>query len=193
MESAPTKLTSDLNRPFAMFGIACCIPLIVVGAAATILLVGAIFSETAISVAIVLLVLFSAIIAIACARIALVSIGDLRLQRPLLQIDNAGILDRRLGCGLVAWDNVARIISLDPQQAGCLVELKTPVHAKFSRMRAGALGIIWRLPPSSVYIAMQEAMGPHVGAEEILSIARDHGVPTSSWKIGRMTGRSIRA
>jgi hypothetical protein len=193
VENASRDLSSDLNRPVSIFGIACCISLIALGATATILFVVTLSSGAAMSIPVALLVLFSAGMAMACVRIASVSIGDLSLPRPILQIDNAGILDRRLGCGLISWDNVERIISLDPQQAGCIVEVKTPVHAKFSRMRAGALGVIWRLPHSSVYVAMQQAMGPHVGAKEILSIAREHGVSTSSRRISKLTGRSIPA
>lgn len=193
VETAPKTLNSALNRPFVLFGIALCIPLVLLGAAAAIFFVVILSSGTVPESPVALLLLLLAIVGAACARIAAVSISDLMLPSPILQIDNAGILDRRLRCGLIPWENVARIVSLDPQQAGCLVELHNPVQAKFSRMRAGALGIIWRLPPSAVYVAMQQAMGPHVAFDELMSIAQEHGVAMSSRRISKITGRSVPA
>lgn len=193
METASKALNSDLNRSFALFAILMCIPFVLAGAAAAILFLVTLSSGTVTLSPFALLLLLPVILSTACLRTAAVLTCDLMLPRPLLQIDSAGILDRRLGCGLISWENVARIVSLDPQQAGCLVELHTPVHAKFTRMRAGALGIIWRLPPSTVYVAMQQAMGPRVSADELLSIARERGVSTSSRRISKITGRSIPA
>lgn len=193
VENVSGKLTSDLNRPFALLGIALCIPLILLGAAAAVLLVVALSAGTMAENALALLLIVPAVLGFACVRVLAVTIGDLSLSRPLLEIDSLGILDRRLGCGLIPWENVARIISIDPQQAGFILELHTPVVAKFSRMRAGALGIVWRLPPSAVYVSMQQAMGPHVAAERLLSVARQHGVPASSRRIGKTTSRSIAA
>ncbi|MCR6633461.1 hypothetical protein [Devosia sp.] len=191
MATVSKVLNSDLNRPFALFAILLCLPFALAGGAAAIFFVVMLFSGTVTAEPRSLLLLLPAILGGACVRLAGVLTRDLLLPSPLLQIDSAGILDRRLGCGLISWGNVSKIISLDPQQAGFLVEVHTPVNANFTRMRAGTLGIIWRLPPSTVYVAMQQAMGPHVATSDLLSIAREHGVPTSTLRISKITGRSI--
>lgn len=191
MQTASKALNLDLNRPFALFAILLCVPIVFAGAGVAILFVMMLSAGTVTAGPVALVLLVPVILGGACAHVAAVAIGDLMLPRPILQINDAGILDRRLGCGVISWSNVASIVSLDPQQAGHLVEVHTPVHAKFTRMRAGALGIIWRLPPSTVYVAMQQAMGPHVAADVLLSIAREHGVSTSSRRISKITGRSI--
>lgn len=191
METASNALNSDLNRPFALFAILMCLPAAFAGALAAILFVVMLFSGTVTADPVSLLLILPVTLGVACVRLASVLVNDLSLPSPLLRIDSAGILDRRLGCALIPWQNVSRIVSLDPQQSGFLVELNTPVHAKFTRMRAGALGVIWRLPPSTVYVAMQQAMGPHVAADDLLSIAQQHGVSTSSRRISKITGRSI--
>lgn len=193
METASKALNSDLNRLFALFVMLLCVPLLFAGAAAAILFMVMLSSGTVTANPVALLLLLPVILGIACMRIAAVLIGDLMLPGPLLQIDSAGIFDRRLQCGLISWKDVASIVSLDPQQAGCLVVLHKPVDAKFTRWRAGALGIIWRPPPSAVYVAMQQVMGPHVAADELLSMARGNGVSTSSRRISKITGRSIPA
>jgi hypothetical protein len=185
------ELRSDLKRPFALLSIALCLPIVLFGAAAAVILI-LLTSSGAFSFG-ALLILVPAVLALVCARILVVTISDLLLPSPLLRIDKEGIFDQRLGCGLIAWDNVARLTFLDPQQAGCLVELRTPVLAKFSRMRAGALGVIWRLPPSAVYIAMQEAVGPHIPFADIVSIAQQKGVPTATRRISKITGRLLDA
>jgi hypothetical protein len=191
MQGASGELRSDLNRPFALFAIALCLPIIFLGAAAATILIVVIFSE-GLSFG-VLLILVLPVLGLVCARLLVVAVSDLLLPRPLLRIDEEGIFDRRLGCDLIAWDNVTRVTSLDPQQAGCLVELRTPVRAKFSRMRAGTIGVIWRLPPSAVYISMQKAMGPHIAFADIVSIAQQKGVPTAARRISKLTGRLLDA
>ena len=190
MQGASRELSSDLNRPLVLLGIALCLPIVFLGAAAAILIVLSLSEALSFGV---LLILVLPVLGLVCARIIVVAISDLLLPRPLLRIDREGIFDRRLGCGQIDWDNVTKLTSLDPHQAGCLVELRTPVRVNFSRMRAGTLGVIWRLPPSTAYIAMQQAMGPHIAFADIASIAQQKGVSTASRRISKITGRLLDA
>lgn len=109
---------------------------------------------------------------------------DLLLPRPLLVIDDEGILDRRLDCGIIAWSEIEAIHALHPIAAGLLIRLAHPKRAKFSPLRPGTLGVIWKLPPSTVYVSMQSALGPHIAIDDIEKIANTHGVTIQRTAIG---------
>lgn len=193
MQVAPGTLTSNLNRPFALLRIALAILPIALGAISLFILLAGFLSGAPLEIPAFLLLTAMAVFGLGCARVVMVTVGDLLLPRPMLQVDSAGILDRRLGCGLIPWSNIASMVCLDPEQAGWLVLLHMPVRARFSRMRAGTLGVVWRLSASTVYVAMQAASGPHLAPAEIEAFARENNVPTSARRISRLTGRSLPA
>lgn len=137
--------------------------------------------------------LFMSILGFVFGRVALVVRSDLMLPRPLLQIDDAGILDQRLGCGLIPWPNIAKITSLGPVYgpSSLLLKLRTPMDANFSRFRAGAFGLVCRVPKSKVLVAMHWRTGPQINADKVFAIAKQHGVVTAVWGMSVWTGRLI--
>lgn len=137
--------------------------------------------------------LFMSILGFVFGRVALVVRSDLMLPRPLLQIDDAGILDQRLGCGLIPWSNIAKITSLGPVYgpASLLLKLRTPMDADFNRFRAGAFGAICRVSKSKVLIVMQGGVGPQINNDKVFAIAKQHGVVIAVWRPSLLTGRLI--
>lgn len=153
MDDARPILRSDLNWFFALVGIVCGGAMACLGLFTFVLLVLNAFSPAELTPAGLggLLVMLSmSAVGFVCGRMAWLTGCDLMLSNLVLQIDDVGILDQRLGCGLIPWSNIAKITSLDPEQAGLLIKLRSPVDAEFSRLRAGALGAVCRLPKSTV-------------------------------------------
>lgn len=137
--------------------------------------------------------LFLSIFGFVFGRAALVARSDLMLPRPLLQIDDVGILDQRLGCGLIPWSNIAKITSLGPAHgpSSLLLKLRTPMDADFSRFRVGALWLVCHVPKSKVLVAMHWRTGPQINADKVFAIAKQHGVVTAVWGVSVWTGRLI--
>lgn len=77
--------------------------------------------------------------------VAAAIVGDLRLPRPVLSVDERGVFDRRVTDALIPWSNVADI-SLAPGGGAMQLVLREPVPARLSPYRAGTIGFRSDMP-----------------------------------------------
>lgn len=86
-----------------------------------------------------LLALPTLAVAVFFLAVGSVVIGDLRLPRPVLTIDEHGVFDRRVTDTPIAWTDVVEVAPA-PGGGGVLLALKTPRETRLSPYRAGTAG-----------------------------------------------------
>ena len=91
------------------------------------------------SVELTLLALPTLAVAVFFLAVGSVVIGDLRLMRPVLTIDEHGVFDRRVTDSPIAWSDVVEVAPA-PGGGGVLLALKTPLETRLSPYRAGTAG-----------------------------------------------------
>lgn len=91
------------------------------------------------SVDLTLLALPTLAVAVFFLAVGSVVIGDLRLPRPVLTIDEHGVFDRRITNTPIAWTDVVEVAPA-PGGGGVLLALKTPRETRLSPYRAGTAG-----------------------------------------------------
>jgi hypothetical protein len=103
-----------------------------------------------------------------------VVIGDLRLARPVLTIDEHGVFDRRVTDAPIAWDEVVEVAPA-PGGGGVLLALKTPRETRLNPYRAGTAG--FRQPaPGLANIPVRAMDQPtRLLAETLTALALRHG------------------
>ena len=122
---------------------------------------------------VVVLISFAAlgVVALTCSAIC---IADLLIERPVVVVDETGISDVRAADGMIPWESVRKVISLEIN-GGVLMELHHPRKTRINRFRVGTLGFIWKERPNDVYISLNWAIGPYLPHEVILALAARHG------------------
>ncbi len=91
------------------------------------------------SIELTLLALPTLAVAVFFLAVGSVVIGDLRLRRPVLTIDEHGVFDRRVTDAPIAWSDVVEVAPA-PGGGGVLLALKTPLETRLSPYRAGTAG-----------------------------------------------------
>ena len=71
--------------------------------------------------------------------VALAIVGDLRLPRPVLSIDERGVFDRRVTDAIIPWSSVSDT-SLAPGGGAVQLVLRAPLDSRLSPYRAGTIG-----------------------------------------------------
>lgn len=126
------------------------------------------------SVDLTLLALPTLAVAVFFLAVAAVVIGDLRLERPVLTIDQHGVFDRRVTDAPIAWADVAEVAPA-PGGGGVLLALKTPRETRLSPYRAGTAG--FRQPAAGLANIPVRAMDrpARLLAETLTALALRHG------------------
>ncbi len=126
------------------------------------------------SVELTLLALPTLAVAVFFLAVASVVIGDLRLKRPVLTIDEQGVFDRRVTDMPIAWTEVAEVAPA-PGGGGVLLALKTPRETRLSPYRAGTAG--FRQPAAGLANIPVRAMDrpAQLLADTLTALALRHG------------------
>lgn len=131
------------------------------------------------SVELTLLALPTLAVAVFFLAVGSVVIGDLRLERPVLTIDEHGVFDRRVSDAPIAWAEVVEVAPA-PGGGGVLLALKTPRETRLSPYRAGTAG--FRQPAAGLANIPVRAMDRPAAllADTLTALALRHGaVPPS--------------
>jgi len=103
-------------------------------------------------------------------------VSDLQLRRPVLNIDEEGVFDRRVADRPIAWTEVAEAV-LAPGGGAVQLALREPLDARVSPYRAGTMGIR-ATPPGQVLIPIRAMDRPaHQLASALLEAAKRFGKP----------------
>lgn len=126
------------------------------------------------SMGLTLLALPTLAVAVFFLAVGSVVIGDLRLPRPVLTIDENGVFDRRVTDAPIAWDDVMEV-ALAPGGGGVLLALKTPLDTHLSPYRAGTAG--FRQPAAGLANIPVRAMDrpAKLLADTLTTLALQHG------------------
>lgn len=101
--------------------------------------------------------------------------SDLLLPRPVLVIDAASILDRRIADALIPWSEVTAATSLLGGHGGVVLELRSPLPTRLNPFRAGTFNFE-RPEPGVVHIPVRAMTVPAVTlVRSILDHAGRHG------------------
>jgi hypothetical protein len=121
-----------------------------------------------------LLALPTLAVAVFFLAVGSVVIGDLRLPRPVLTIDENGVFDRRITDAPIAWDDVVEVAPA-PGGGGVLLALKTPLETRLSPYRAGTAG--FRQPAAGLANIPVRAMDrpAKLLADTLTTLALRHG------------------
>lgn len=103
-----------------------------------------------------------------------VIVGDLRLARPVLTIDEHGVFDRRVTDAPIAWGDIVEVAPA-PGGGGVLLALRTPLETRLSPYRAGTTG--FRQPAAGLANIPVRAMDrpAKLLADTLLALATRHG------------------
>jgi len=142
-------------------------------------------------------VLFAALPGIAIAALFARSlwsiVGDLLRKRPVLTIDEAGILDTRVADILIPWSDVDAAVSLRGKgRGGVVLELRTPLQTKLDPARPGTM-LFERPQPGIAHIPiLRMTIGAAQLEAAILDRAKANGatISTASTHL-RMAQRSL--
>ncbi|MDF2982926.1 MAG: hypothetical protein K0Q69_2698 [Devosia sp.] len=126
------------------------------------------------SVELTLLALPTLAVAVFFLAVGSVVIGDLRLGRPVLTIDEHGVFDRRITDSPIAWSDVVEVAPA-PGGGGVLLALRTPRETRLSPYRAGTAG--FRQPAAGLANIPVRAMDrpAKLLAETLTALALRHG------------------
>jgi hypothetical protein len=126
------------------------------------------------SVELTLLALPTLAVAVFFLAVGSVVIGDLRLERPVLTIDEHGVFDRRVTDSPIAWTDVVEVAPA-PGGGGILLALKTPRETRLSPYRAGTAG--FRQPAAGLANIPVRAMDhpAQLLADTLTALALRHG------------------
>lgn len=114
-------------------------------------------------------------IAVIAAVIARTAGTDLLLTRPVLVIDETGILDRRVAPRRIAWSEVTAATSLLSGRGGVVLELAQPLPGDLDPFRPGTF-LYERTEPGVLHIPVRGMTEPaHRLAAAILEHAERHG------------------
>jgi hypothetical protein len=121
-----------------------------------------------------LLALPTLAVAVFFLAVGSVVVGDLRLPRPVLTIDENGVFDRRITDAPIAWDDVVEVAPA-PGGGGVLLALKTPLETRLSPYRAGTAG--FRQPTAGLANIPVRAMDrpAKLLADTLTTLALRHG------------------
>ncbi len=131
------------------------------------------------SFSLILLALPALAIGVFFLAVGSVIIGDLRLPRPVLTIDENGVFDRRVTDAPIAWSDIVEVAPA-PGGGGVLLALKTPLETRLSPYRAGTAGL--RQPAAGLANIPVRAMDQpaRLLADTLTALALQHGaVPPS--------------
>lgn len=106
--------------------------------------------------------------------VALAIFGDLRLPRPVLRIDAAGVFDRRVTDRLIRWSDIEDV-ALAPGGGAMQLKLRTPMDTLVSPYRAGTIGIRGDTPGVALIPIRTMDRPARQLAATILEFARRHG------------------
>jgi hypothetical protein len=124
---------------------------------------------------ILLIAIPTAGIAVPPTAVALAAWNDVRLPRPVLMIDDAGIFDRRVTDAPVPWNEVKAATSLLPGRGGVVLELDSPTVGRANPFRAGTF-LFERPGPGLLHIPVMSMTVPAARlAGVILELAERHG------------------
>jgi len=107
----------------------------------------------------------------------LTGIRDLSLAQPVVQIDEEGILDRRVLDRVIRWDEIASITSYRIVNGGLLLHLKEPLPVRFNPMRIGTIFHFWKPQPQTAYISMNWLIGPFFPVGAVFTLASENQIP----------------
>lgn len=126
------------------------------------------------SVELTLLALPTLAVGVFFLAVASVVIGDLRLERPVLTINEHGVFDRRVTDAPIAWTDIVEVAPA-PGGGGVLLALKTPRETRLSPYRAGTAG--FRQPAAGLANIPVRAMDrpAKLLAETLTAVALRHG------------------
>lgn len=126
------------------------------------------------SVELTLLALPTLAVAVFFLVVGAVIVGDLRLQRPVLIIDENGVFDRRVTDAPIAWADVVEVAP-SPGGGGVLLALRTPLDTRLSPYRAGTAG--FRQPAAGLANIPVRAMDrpARLLADTLVALATRHG------------------
>ncbi|MBN9316238.1 MAG: hypothetical protein J0I99_10900 [Devosia sp.] len=106
--------------------------------------------------------------------VAAAILADLRLPRPVLSIDDAGVFDRRVTDGPIPWSAVEDV-SLAPGGGAMQLVLRAPMDTRLSPCRAGTIGLRTDMPGLAL-IPIRGMDRPAAGlAAAMLDFARANG------------------
>lgn len=106
--------------------------------------------------------------------VALTIVADLRLSRPVLRIDGAGVFDRRVTDAPIRWSDVEDV-ALAPGGGAMQLKLKAATDTRVSPYRAGTLGIRGDTPGVALIPIQAMDRPARLLAEAMVGFARQNG------------------